>query len=264
MAAVALNEVCPQALNDDLTSPGSGQSRLTLLAAVIGFFVVTLDAVVVNVALPSIHHALGGGISGLQWVVDGYTLAFAGLLLSAGALSDRAGARRAFTVGIAVFMASSLACGLAPGLGFLVAARFVQGSAAAALMPTSMALLSHAFPEGPRRARAVALWAMGGVAASTSGPLLGGLLTMVSWRLIFFINLPAGAAAMVLAARMAPSPRRRASFDWPGQLTGVTAMGALTYGAIQAGAVGFAAPQVSQPSLWRCSPSQRSWRWRLG
>jgi MFS transporter, DHA2 family, methylenomycin A resistance protein len=244
MAAVALTEVRRQAPNDDPTSSGSRQSRLTLLAAVMGFFVVTLDAVVVNVALPSMHHAFGGGISGLQWVVDAYTLAFAGLLLTAGALSDRMGARRAFTVGVAVFVAASAACGLAPGLGFLVAARFVQGSAAAALMPASMALLSHGFPAGPRRARAVALWAMGGVAASTSGPLLGGLLTVVSWRLIFFINLPAGAAAMVLAAGIAPSPRRRASFDWAGQLSGVTAVGALTYGAIHAGAVGFTAPQV--------------------
>jgi EmrB/QacA subfamily drug resistance transporter len=217
---------------------------LILVAAVIGFFVVTLDAVAVNVALPSIRHAFGGGISGLQWVVDAYTLAFAGLLLGAGALSDRVGARRAFTVGAGVFAAASAACGLAPSLGWLVAARFVQGSAAAVLMPASMALLSHAFPEGPDRARAVALWAMGGVAASTSGPLLGGLLTLVSWRLIFFINLPAGAAAVVLAARMAPSPRRRASFDWAGQLTGVAAMGALTYGAIQAGTAGFATPQV--------------------
>jgi MFS family permease len=111
-------------------------------------------------------------------------------------------------------------------------------------MPASMALLSQAFPEGPRRARAVSLWAMGGVAASTFGPLVGGLLTVVSWRLIFFINLPAGAAAVLLAARMAPSPRRRASLDWAGQLTGVIAMGALTFAAIQAGEVGFAAPEV--------------------
>jgi MFS family permease len=245
MAAVTHTEVRHRARTDTLNPlPLSGQSRLILVAAVIGFFVVTLDAVAVNVALPSIRHAFGGGISGLQWVVDAYTLAFAGLLLWAGALSDRVGASRAFTVGAGVFAAASAGCGLAPSLGWLVAARFVQGSAAAVLMPASMALISRAFREGPDRARAVALWAMGGVAASTSGPLLGGLLTVVSWRLIFFINLPAGAAAVVLAARMAPSPRRQASFDWAGQLTGVAGMGAVTYGAIEAGAVGFAAPQV--------------------
>jgi EmrB/QacA subfamily drug resistance transporter len=217
---------------------------LTLLAAVLGFFVVTLDAVVVNVALPSIRHDFEGGISGLQWVVDAYTLAFAGLLLWAGALSDRVGARRAFAVGMTLFVAASVACGLAPTLGALVAARFVQGSAAAVMMPASMALLSQAYPEGPLRARAVAKWAMGGVAASTSGPVLGGLLSLVSWRLIFFVNLPVGAAALALAARMEPSPRRRAAFDWAGQAAGVLAMGALTYAAIEAGAAGFVAPKV--------------------
>jgi len=197
MAAVALTEVRHQASGRDVNSPLSGRSRLTLVAAMIGFCIVTLDAVAVNVALPSIRHAFGGGISGLQWVVDAYTLAFAGLLLWAGALSDRVAASRAFTAGAGVFAAASAACGLAPSLGWLVAARFVQGSAAAVLMPASMVLLSYAFPEGPDRARAVGLWAMGGVAASTSGPLVGGLLTLVSWRLIFFINLPAGAAAVV-------------------------------------------------------------------
>jgi len=244
MTAVPLTDASRQALDDDIISPRREQPGLALAAAVIGFFVVTLDAVAVNVALPSIRHALGGGISGLQWVVDGYTLAFAGLLLWAGSLSDRVGARRAFLAGAGVFAAASATCGLAPGLGWLVAARFVQGSAAAVLTPASMALLSHAFPQGPARARAVGLWAMGGVAAATSGPLVSGLLTVVSWRLIFFINLPVGAAAVGLAARMAPSPRRRASFDWAGQLTGVAAMAALTYGAIQVGNVGFASPRV--------------------
>jgi MFS transporter, DHA2 family, methylenomycin A resistance protein len=249
MAAVALTEVRHRALKGNLNPPPlSGRSRLTLVAPVIGFFLVTLDAVAVNVALPSIRHAFGGGIPGLQWVADAYTVAFAGLLLWSGTLSDRVGASRACTVGAGVFAAASAACGLAPSLGWLVAARFVRGSAAAVLMPASMTLISHAFPEGPDRARAVGLWAMGGVAASTSGPPVGGLLTLVSWRLIFFINLPAGAAAVALAARMAPSPRRRASFDWAGQLTGVAAMGALTYGAIRADAAGFATPQVLDAS----------------
>lgn len=100
---------------------------------------VTLDAVVVNVTLTSIRADLGGGVAGLQWVVDGYTLMFAALLLSAGSLSDRLGARRAFGSGLVVFVLASVACGLAPALGFLVAARFVQGTAAAAMMPASMA-----------------------------------------------------------------------------------------------------------------------------
>jgi EmrB/QacA subfamily drug resistance transporter len=223
----------------DVSSPG-----WSLAAALLGFFVVTLDAVIVNVALPDIRRELAGGMSGLQWVVDGYTLMFAALLLSAGSLSDRAGAGRAFGAGMIVFVLASAACGLAPSLPALVAARFVQGTAAAAMMPSSMALLSHAYPDPVRRARAVALWSMGGVAASTSGPILGGLLSLVSWRLIFFVNVPAGAAALLLLARAARSPRHTAPFDWAGQVAAVAAMGGLTYGAIEAGADGITAGPV--------------------
>jgi EmrB/QacA subfamily drug resistance transporter len=210
----------------------------------LGFFVVTLDAVIVNVALPDIRRELASGMSGLQWVVAGYTLMFAALLLSAGSLSDRLGARRAFGAGLVVFVLASAACGLAPSLPALVAARFVQGAAAAALMPSSMALVSQAYPDPVRRARAVALWSMGGVAASTSGPVLGGLLTLVSWRLIFFVNVPAGAVALALLARAAGSTRHGAPFDWAGQAAAIAGMGGLTYGAIAAGAAGITAPSV--------------------
>jgi MFS family permease len=113
-----------------------------LAAAVLGFFVITFDAVVVNVALPSIQRDLGGGITGLQWVVDGYMLMFAALLLSAGALSDRVGARGAFAAGVV-----SAACGLVPSLGALIVARFAQGAAAAVMMPSSMALTGQAYPD---------------------------------------------------------------------------------------------------------------------
>jgi EmrB/QacA subfamily drug resistance transporter len=187
---------------------------------------------------------LGGGITGLQWVVDGYTLMFAALLLWAGALSDRIGARSGFAVGLALFVAASAACGLAPSLGGLIVARFVQGTAAAVMMPASMALVSQAYPDRAKRARAVAVWAMGGAIASSSGPVLGGLLTLVSWRFIFFVNVPVGAVALFLVARIERSPRRRVPFDWFGQVTGVMAMSSLTYGAIEAGAKGFTAPSV--------------------
>ncbi len=217
---------------------------LALAAALLGFFVITLDAVVVNVALPSIRSDLGGGMTGLQWVVDGYTLMFAALLLSAGALSDRIGARRAFGVGLGLFVVASVACGLAPSMGALVVARFVQGAAAAVMMPASMALIGQAYPDPVKRARVVALWAMGGAIASSSGPVLGGFLTLISWRMIFFINLPVGVVALLLLARTARSPHHPVPFDWVGQVTAVLAMGGLTYGAIEAGAVGFAAPQV--------------------
>jgi MFS family permease len=112
------------------------------------------------------------------------------------------------------------------------------------MMPSSMALIGQAYPDPVRRARAVAVWAMGGAVASSSGPLLGGVLTVVSWRLIFVINVPAGAVTLLLLARVLPSPHRAARFDWAGQVTAVIAMGGLTYGAIEAGAAGFAAPQV--------------------
>jgi DHA2 family methylenomycin A resistance protein-like MFS transporter len=219
-------------------------SRAALAAAVLGFFIVTFDAVVVNVALPSIRADLGGGIAGLQWVVDGYTLMFAALLLAAGAFSDRAGARRAFTIGVVVFAAASTACGLAPGLGGLIAARFVQGSAAAVMMPASMALIGQAYPDPSRRARAVAIWAMGGAIASSSALVLGGILTTVSWRLIFLINIPVGIIAVALVAHTQRSPRRNAPFDASGFATAVLAMGALTFGAIEAGVRGFTAPVV--------------------
>src|SRR3954470_21402717 len=137
---------------------GAGTAS-ALAAAVLGFFVVTLDATIVNVALPSIRGDLGGGITGLQWVVDGYPLMFAALLLSAGALSDRVGAKRALAAGLVVFLAASLACGLAPGLGVLVAARFVQGAGAAVVAPASMALIRHAYDDAAARARAVGMWA---------------------------------------------------------------------------------------------------------
>src|ERR1700712_3567120 len=120
-------------------------------AAILGFFVVTLDAVVVNVALPSIRTGLGGGVAGLQWVVDGYTLLFAALLLSSGSLADRMGARRAFGIGMALFVVASIVCGAAPTLGLLVVARFFQGAAAAVIMPASLTLISEAYPDARRR-----------------------------------------------------------------------------------------------------------------
>ncbi|MFJ7949479.1 MFS transporter [Streptomyces sp. NPDC096354] len=216
----------------------------TLAAAVLGFFVITLDATIVNVALPSIRDALGGGITGLQWVVDAYTLMFAALLLSAGSLSDRIGARRAFAGGLSLFIIASVACGLAPTLPVLIAARIVQGIGAAVTMPTSMALVRQAFPDPGRRARAVGVWAMGGAVAAAAGPVLGGVLSLVSWRMIFWINLPVGILTLLLLSRTRPSPTRPAPFDGIGQITAILAMGGLTFGAIEAGDAGFSAPQV--------------------
>ena len=217
--------------------PGSA-ARAALAGAVLANFMVILDAVVVNVALPSIRHDIGGGITGLQWVVDGYTLMFAALLLSCGALTDRLGAGRAMSVGMSVFVAASAACGLSSGLAVLVVARFVQGTAAALMVPASMALIREAFDDRSQRRKAVAMWAVGGAVASSAGPVLGGLLTVLSWRAIFFVNLPVGVLAILLLARAERSPARPAPIDWTGQISAIAAMGGLTYGAIEAGAHG--------------------------
>ena len=222
-------------------APGPGWA---LWAAVLGMFVVTLDALIVNVALPTIAHDLGGGTTGQQWVLDGYTLMFAALLLSTGSLSDRIGARTAFTAGLVLFVAASVACGLAPTLPVLVAARFVQGAGAAVMLPATLALIREAFPDATARTKAIAIWAVGGAAASAAGPVLGGALCLAGWRLIFFINVPVGAIALLLLSRVARSPRRPRPFDWTGQVTAVVAMSGLTYGMIEGGSQGFATPRV--------------------
>ena len=205
---------------------------------------ITLDASIVNVALPAMSRELHAGITGLQWVVDGYVLAFAALLLSAGSLSDRFGARRAYGAGLAVFIAASAACGLAPNLGTLVTARLVQGAGAAMMMPSSLSLIREGYTDRVRRGRALALWSLGGAVAAAAGPVAGGALTLTSWRLIFYVNLPVGLATLAVLRRVAHSPRRPVPVDVTGQTAAIAAMGALTYAAIEAGAAGFTAAKV--------------------
>ncbi|WP_321792706.1 MFS transporter [Burkholderia pyrrocinia] len=228
----------------DMAQIKQNSARAALIAALLGFFVITLDAVVVNVALPTIGHELRAGITGLQWVVDVYTLAFAALLLSAGAFADRIGARQAFGLGLIIFALASAACGVAPTLKILVAARFVQGVGAAVMMPSSMSLIRQGYTDPVQRGHAVALWAMGGAVAATSGPVVGGMLALLNWRWIFFINLPVALATLFFLVRTPSSTRREVPFDAWGQLTAVIAMGALTYGAIEIGEQGITAPSV--------------------
>ena len=218
---------------------------LVLLAALLGFFMLSLDSTAVNVALPGIERTLGGSTAGLQWVIDAYTLMFAALLISAGAISDRVGAKRLYAIGLAAFLASSAACGLAPTLGSLIASRAVQGSAAAVMLPASLALVRQAYGDPVRRAKAIAVWAVGGTVAMAGGPVAGGALTSgLSWRAIFFLNLPAGLVAVALLARAPRSPLRAAPLDPAGQVTAVVALAALTFGVIEGGETGFGRPAV--------------------
>ncbi len=220
---------------------------LTLLAMTLGFAVVQLDVSVVNVAVRSIGADLGGAVSDLQWVVNAYTVGFAAFILTAGALGDRIGARRVFVAGFALFMVASVACGLAPSLGALIAARAIQGVGAAILVPCSLSLLHHTYPEPAERTRAVGLWLAGSSLALAAGPLVGGLLIAgFGWRAIFFINVPLALAGIGLTIVYSTETTRSAQrrVDWVGQPLAVVALAALVGATIEGGVRGFGAPLV--------------------
>jgi MFS transporter, DHA2 family, methylenomycin A resistance protein len=222
-------------------------SSLTLAAMSLGYGVVQLDVTIVNTALGSIGTSLGGGVSELQWVVSAYTIAFAAFILTAGALGDRIGAKRVFMSGFALCTAASLACALSPNAAILVASRCVQGLAAAILVPSSLALLGHAYHDDKARGRAVAVWAAGASLALTAGPFLGGtLIALVGWRSIFLVNLPIGLAGLWLTFRHAEEttqlPQREV--DLAGQIAAVVALGALAGSLIEGGALGSRNPLV--------------------
>jgi DHA2 family methylenomycin A resistance protein-like MFS transporter len=225
------------------TAPAAGA---VLVVALLGFFMISLDATAVNVALPAMGRTFGGTTAGLQWVVDGYTVPFAALLISAGAVSDRAGAKRVFGCGLAAFTAASAACGLAPWLGYLIGARMVQGGAAAVMLPASLALVRQAYADPAARARAVARWSAGAASAIAAGPVIGGVLTSAAdWRTIFFVNLPVGLVALALLTRATTSPRRSVPLDLAGQAAAIVTLAALAFGVISGGASGFGRPPAA-------------------
>jgi MFS transporter, DHA2 family, methylenomycin A resistance protein len=232
----------------DVANPAHSKlaKPLTLSAMSLGFGVVQLDVTIVNTALNSIGASLGGGVSELQWVVSIYTITFAALILTAGALGDRLGARRVFMAGFAVFTVASLACALAPTSTILIAARAVQGIGAAILVPNSLALLNHAYSDATERGRAVGLWAAGAAGALTAGPPLGGvLIALVGWRSIFLVNLPIGLVGLWLTWRYAAdTPRATRELDLPGQAAAIGALGTLAAALIEAGRVGWSNPWV--------------------
>jgi MFS transporter, DHA2 family, methylenomycin A resistance protein len=220
---------------------------LTLAAMSLGYGVVQLDVTIVNTALNSIGTSLGGGVSELQWVVSAYTIAFAAFILTAGALGDRIGAKRVFMAGFAIFTAASLACALSADAATLIAARGVQGLAAAILVPNSLALLSHAYADEKARGRAVGVWAAGASLALTAGPFVGGvLITLVGWRSIFLVNLPIGLAGLWLTWRYASETTRHGEreVDLVGQLAAIGTLGGLAGALIEGGARGWHDPFV--------------------
>ncbi|GAA3070796.1 MFS transporter [Streptomyces glomeratus] len=218
-----------------------------LLAVCAGYFMVILDVTIINVAVPVVGRDLSASLTGIQWITDGYTLAFAGLLMSGGALGDRLGNRRVFCWGVVVFTVSSAACAFAPSAPLLVAARLVEGLGAALIVPGSLALLQQAYPAPAVRSWAFGLWgSMAGIAAS-AGPLLGGLLvSTLGWRWVFLINLPVGVACLGMTLRhVAPSARQPArALDWPAQCAVVASVALLTGALNEAGRRGWADPAV--------------------
>ena len=224
-----------------------GGKRITLAATGLGLFMIFLDAMVVNVALPDIQHDFGGGESDLQWIVAAYTLAMAVSIMTAAAIADRYGRRRIYIVSLVVFTLASAACGLAQGTPYLVAARAVQGAAAAAVNVASLALVSAAFPDAKVKAKAIGLWTAVATLGLALGPTVGGVLTEeVGWRSVFLVNVPIGILAVVLTVvgvQESRDPRPR-SLDWPGQALFVVGFGALCYALIQAPQDGWGSPLI--------------------
>jgi len=220
-------------------------AHMLILTLAIGFVMAMIDVTAVNTALGSIAADLQVPLAGLVWVVDGYTLTFAALLLAGGALADRFGPRQAYQGGLALFLLASVLCALAPSGGALVAARLLQGAGAALFMPSSLSLLTHAF-DGKERARMVAIWSgLVGVAA-TLGPLAGGLLVQgFGWRAVFWINVPVGLLGIVLAqwrvAAPAATPRALSLLS---HVLGVAALGALSFVLIEGQGRGWTSPSV--------------------
>jgi EmrB/QacA subfamily drug resistance transporter len=229
--------------------PATDRNRqlLTLGACCFGLFMVMLDNTVVNVALPSIQRELEAKVSGLALVLDAYILVFASLLLTAGSLGDRYGRRRVFRTGLVVFTASSALCGLAPSLPALVAGRALQAVGAAALLPSSLAILTAAFPDPRERVQAIGLWSGVSAMALAAGPVVGGLLTdALGWRWVFYVNLPVGVAAFVVAGRVVAESRDPDArpLDLPGLLLGSLGLAAVTLGLIESNQRGWGSPEI--------------------
>jgi EmrB/QacA subfamily drug resistance transporter len=216
--------------------PDGGRGRWVLAATILGSSLAFIDSTVVNVALPALQSALHATLADVQWVVESYALTLAALLLTGGSLGDARGRRKVFGIGVALFAAASVWCGLARTIGELVGARALQGVGAALLVPGSLALISASFPPA-QRGRAIGTWSGFTAITAALGPVLGGwLVDHMSWRWVFFINLPL--ALIVLAITIWRVPETRAArtvdrLDWPGAILATTGLGALVFGLIE-------------------------------
>lgn len=230
----------------------SSVGRWVVAATVLGSGMAALDGTVVGIALPSIGRDFHVGVNSMQWVVDAYTLALAGLLLVGGTLGDSYGRRRMFMAGTVWFAAASLLCGLAPNAPFLIAARALQGVGGALLTPGSLAIIQASFAPDDR-SKAIGAWSGLGGIATAAGPFLGGwLISAVSWRLVFFINLPLAVVVLAISVRHVPeskSPGPAPKLDWRGALAISGALAGITYGLIGASSAGWASVSVLLPLL---------------
>jgi EmrB/QacA subfamily drug resistance transporter len=249
--ATAGPRVTSEAAAPETGMPGlrysSGVGRWVLAATVLGSGIAALDATVVGIALPAIGRDFHIGVAGLQWVVDAYTLSLAGLLLLGGTLGDRYGRRKVFNIGTIWFALASLLCGLAPDATTLILARALQGVGAALLTPGSLAILQASFVADDR-SKAIGAWSGLGGLATAVGPFIGGwLISAVSWRLVFFINLPVSAAVVVMSVRHVPeskAPGETGRLDIPGAITITGGLVGITYGLIAAPADGWTSATV--------------------
>ena len=220
---------------------------LTLGAMCFALFMAMLDNTVVNVALPSIQDHFGSGVSGLQWIIDAYTLLFAAFMLTGGTLGDLYGRKRVFLAGLTIFTAGSLLAGLAPSMNVLIVARGIQGFGAAALLPGTLSILTQAFPDPKERAQAIGIWAGVSGMALAAGPIVGGaLVDSLGWQSVFFLNIPIGVVAFVVArlvVRESRHPEGR-HLDVPGQVLAITGLGTLTYALIEANKYGWTSPLI--------------------
>jgi EmrB/QacA subfamily drug resistance transporter len=224
---------------------------LVLGLVLVGQFMVVLDASIVNVALPSIQHDLRFSTSGLQWIVNAYTLTFAGFLLLGGRAADLFGRRKVFLIGLTVFTASSLLGGLAQNQTWLVGARAVQGLGAAILAPATLTILTASFAEGPARAKALGAWSAVSSAGASAGALFGGILVeFLSWRWILFVNVPIGAVALLASLRYVPESRadlEHRNLDLGGAITVTAGLVAIVFGIVRTETYSWGSAQVLMP-----------------